>query len=1005
MRGKFFLLFIFFFLNYFTSALVCNISSYEEVEQLLQDHSIVILFIDPHTRRIIGANQSALDFYGYSYEKIRSLYVQDINTLELTEIDRHIEEARAQRREFFTFQHRLANGDIRDVEVHSSLITINNKSVFFSVVHDITERVQASSLLRESEQRLLRAEEIAGFGHWFMDLEKKVMYGSKGALDIYGFPDGMTSISEVQDSALPEYREYLNEALSNLISGEQPYDVSFRIRNRLDNRLLNIHSVAEYDPEQNIVFGIIRDITSEVAAQEALRRRTSLLYTVLIAAIILQFFIIYYLIISKKKLKAIRHTLEQSEQNYRFLTENTPECVWLYDLIQDKFKYISPSVEKLRGIPSEIAIHETVYDSFTRESARFLQHKLEAKAERIKLGAPGETIYSETYELKQLTATGEVIDVEVSTNFFYDKQSGHLEVLGITRDITEKVQHKKELEETLKRYKNQQAVIDSIIKSKHIENGDLEKLVNELTRTSAKAFDAERISVWLFDKSLKNLFCLDLYERSINCHRKGMELNREQYGPEFKAFEQAMFIDADDPCNDPRTAGYVESYIKPLNITSMLDASIWAFGRVQGVLSIEHVGKKHSWTQDEITFACQLAEQIALTMVNEKRRQAEYQLSQQTNKLEKILETIPDLLFIIDKTGTFVDFFASNPEALAIPPDKIIGSHLSDLYGEQDYRRIMSLITEALSKQEIKTYEYTLKIENSLRYYEARINPVDHRHILAIVRDITTIKEAEKQLVEKNKDLEELTYATSHDLRTPLINIEGFTQELMISIKDISDTLHHHKLSKDEIITITRDSYQSLLDTVENDIYDSINYIKSSTNKMDLLIKGLLSYSRLNHKQITITEIDMTKAINSVKLDFDFELNKKGITLEVAELPHCYADEFLVNHTFSNLIENAIKYLKKGVKGVIKIYGQAQDEYSVYYVEDNGIGIAEKFHDKIFLLFHRLEPTVYSGEGLGLSIAKKNVHLLQGSIGLQSEPGKGSIFYVKLPNYDYIRKG
>jgi signal transduction histidine kinase len=101
---------------------------------------------------------------------------------------------------------------------------------------------------------------------------------------------------------------------------------------------------------------------------------------------------------------------------------------------------------------------------------------------------------------------------------------------------------------------------------------------------------------------------------------------------------------------------------------------------------------------------------------------------------------------------------------------------------------------------------------------------------------------------------------------------------------------------------------------------------------------------------------------------------------------------------FSNLIENALKYLGNGKSGLIRISGYQEDGQSVYCIEDNGIGIEPEYRDKIFEIFHQLEPQNSSGEGLGLTIVQRILQRHHGKIWLESEPGTGSKFYISLPS-------
>ena len=120
--------------------------------------------------------------------------------------------------------------------------------------------------------------------------------------------------------------------------------------------------------------------------------------------------------------------------------------------------------------------------------------------------------------------------------------------------------------------------------------------------------------------------------------------------------------------------------------------------------------------------------------------------------------------------------------------------------------------------------------------------------------------------------------------------------------------------------------------------------------------------------------------------------------MKVSNLPPCVGDHVQINQLFSNLLDNALKYRDPERPGVIEITGQQVNDQVVYCVRDNGIGIPEEHHSKIFEIFQRLNPSATTGEGLGLSIVKKILSRHNGSIWVESEPGVGSRFFVLLPS-------
>jgi signal transduction histidine kinase len=266
-----------------------------------------------------------------------------------------------------------------------------------------------------------------------------------------------------------------------------------------------------------------------------------------------------------------------------------------------------------------------------------------------------------------------------------------------------------------------------------------------------------------------------------------------------------------------------------------------------------------------------------------------------------------------------------------------------------------------------------------------------------IVSDITERKRAEEErelvlaeLAEKTKELEQVIYLTSHDLRSPLVNIQGFSKELDEALKKF-----YAVLNKIDIPPALR---KKLASTMNGDLAKSLQYIIASSAKMDSLLSGLLKLSRMGRDTLRIKKLDMSKLISKVISSFEFQIKEVDATVKVEELPPCYGDETQIDQVFSNLVGNALKFLDPKRRGVIRVSGKEEKEQAVYCVEDNGIGIAEKDKDAIFEMFRKLNPDDKRGEGLGLTIVRKILDRHGGKVWVESEPGKGSKFFVSLPN-------
>ena len=269
----------------------------------------------------------------------------------------------------------------------------------------------------------------------------------------------------------------------------------------------------------------------------------------------------------------------------------------------------------------------------------------------------------------------------------------------------------------------------------------------------------------------------------------------------------------------------------------------------------------------------------------------------------------------------------------------------------------------------------------------------DYAENLEVMVDDKT-KEIAQMLDElryKNKEMEQIVYVASHDLRSPLLNIQGFSKELQSAVERIRTIL-------DEI-ELPVEARAKFAEPLEDDIPDALRFILTSSSKMDALLSGLLRVSRLGRAALNIEPLDINKLISDITETHKYMIQEANVRIQINELPSCRGDEVKINQVFSNLIDNALKYRDIKKDGIITISGKKEDGNVVYCLEDNGIGIAEKHQEKIFEIFHRLHPAAddVTGEGLGLSIVRRIIDRHGGKIWLESEPGKGSSFYVSLP--------
>ncbi len=294
------------------------------------------------------------------------------------------------------------DGSTRNMLLSLAAIDKNDlsKGVVFSVM-DITERKKTQRQLNDQTFRMQRAELAAKFGNWELDLTSRKIRGSKGALRVYGVESEEFELEDVQSIPLPEYRPLLDQALRNLIVNRTPYDLEFKAVRQTDREIIDVHSIADFDPEKNAIWGVIQDITLRKKAETELK---------------------------------------ESEAKYRFLTENMQDVIWSQepDLT---LAYISPSVENLLGYAPSEMLGKT-FPEFFEPGSR--DRVLERYRERIQFVEKNKTLSSIIYEVEMIRKDGSSIWTEMLSNPSIDEKGKLKGFHGVLRDISERKKSEQE---------------------------------------------------------------------------------------------------------------------------------------------------------------------------------------------------------------------------------------------------------------------------------------------------------------------------------------------------------------------------------------------------------------------------------------------------------------------------------------------------------------------------------------------------------------------------------
>jgi PAS domain S-box-containing protein len=355
------------------------------------------------------------------------------------------------------------------------------------------------------------------------------------------------------------------------------------------------------------------------------------------------------------------------------------------------------------------------------------------------------------------------------------------------------------------------------------------------------------------------------------------------------------------------------------------------------------------------------------------------ELLQANSEMRVIFQAIPDLLFRLDSRGTILDYKASGTTHFFLRPQELVGKRIQDIPLKDVSDKFREAVQQALETRSITSIEYSLTMRDQAYSYEARLLPLLEDQIIVIIRDITERKRAElerekliAELEIKNAELERFTYTVSHDLKSPLITIQGFLGYL------------------------EQDAQAGNIEQMKSDMARIVN----AAEKMEQLLSELLELSRIGRAMNPPEEVSLDELAREAVRLVEARLVKRGVKVEIVpDLPVVYGDRTRLREVLENLLDNAIKYMGGQPEPRIEI-GERQDGADaerVFYVRDNGMGIEPRYHQKIFGLFEKLDPKS-EGTGVGLAIVKRIVEAHGGRIWVESEgEGCGSTFCFTLP--------
>ncbi len=409
--------------------------------------------------------------------------------------------------------------------------------------------------------------------------------------------------------------------------------------------------------------------------------------------------------------------------------------------------------------------------------------------------------------------------------------------------------------------------------------------------------------------------------------------------------------------------------------------------KVVGLIGLAN--KPGGFVEHDARMATAFGELAALALHNSRAREA---LEHSEARFRSLAETANDAVITIDARGRIVFWNRAAETIFGYASAEILGQSLERIIPESLRSAHRCALLRAAETGRTRLVGKTLALpglrkdgsEFPLELSLASWQTVEGRFFTGIVRDITERKQAEaeihalnaelaeriEQLRAANADLESFSYSVSHDLRSPLAVIDGFSQVLLTEYGE----------------------------RLEEEGKRFLDIIRSNARQMGQLIEDLLAFSRTGRQPLSPAPVNMDELVKIVLGELQQTWEGRNVQLDIRSLPPARGDWALLRQVWTNLLSNAMKFTRHRPIARVEVGGESREGENIYYVKDNGAGFDMQYAGKLFGVFQRLHSTEeFEGTGVGLAIVQRIVRRHGGRVWAEGKVDEGAVFYFSLP--------
>lgn len=552
--------------------------------------------------------------------------------------------------------------------------------------------------------------------------------------------------------------------------------------------------------------------------------------------------------------------------------------------------------------------------------------------------------------------------------------------------------------------KQQQALL-TLSRSNLAKLEEPQAFLRLLTEQVERTLGCGRVSFWQFDEEREELFCCELYTAGHGHGRDERRLQLNDYPAYFAAILSGQPVVVEDVREDARTIAFVDNYLVPGQIQSMLDVPVRVAGETCGVLCIENVGQLRQWHEDDITFTAAVAEQIAQTLSQAETREATREISRLRRELANIVDSMPSVLIGVNQALEVRHWNREAEKATGRDLEQVQGKPLVEAFPQ--LKQQLDLLESALAGRQLQTRrKLPWHLNGRQVFVDLTVYPLlDDNEPGAVIRidDVTERVQLEEMMVQTEKMLSVggLAAGMAHEINNPLA---GIMQNIQVIRNRFSEKLPRNiKIAQEcgtEISTIA--AYIEKRGMLS--MFDSLT---ESGNRAARIVDNMLSFSRKSESRQAPHDLNdlisrtLALAANDYDLKQNYDFRKVKIVREhedaLPEVP-CTATE--IQQVLLNLLKNSAQAMAADPQCTapqIRLRTGRDEDHALIELCDNGPGIPEEVRRRIFEPFFTTKG-VGVGTGLGLSVSyfivREKHH---GSMEVDSKMGEGTCFFIRLP--------